>query len=367
MEKYQYFEIKGRYYCLQQNPLELAWFLYSCSKSHQLYSGLTRSRLIKLLIRLIRHRFRLGSNGPVLELPVYGNLCLSVHRGYKVFNFHQKTVTKIFAPEIDLINVIDEIKRLQRASLLDFAPNVRRWSIKERWYEEDYVNGYPCFSNANSESMTFLKIYHSDIVPCLEQMILLQRPLTVNLTDYVNKTIDILEDSGLSSRELDMDKVSSIKRFIKSIVDRLRFEDNCQVDLVFSHGDFSLVNILRTKDGIKVIDWEGAGRRSILFDFYNYFFTELYYKRARKNLVQEIKRAISSLQLRLITKAPYLRKTLVSFAQMYRWLYYVERIHMLMERELSNRLLDVVIHSVEVFNYYEESSSKMDSFSISEK
>jgi thiamine kinase-like enzyme len=123
--------------------------------------------------------------------------------------------------------------------------------------------------------------------------------------------------------------------------------------LVFSHGDYSLVNILRTKNGIKVIDWEGVAFRNPLYDLHNFFFTELYYKRAKTNLVMEINEAILSMQARFYTKFPDIAKSLELFASTYRRLYYIERVCMLLERELSNQLLNVVIRSIDMFERYE--------------
>jgi aminoglycoside phosphotransferase (APT) family kinase protein len=151
-----------------------------------------------------------------------------------------------------------------------------------------------------------------------------------------------LEDGRLSKSGLEARKTDVISGFIESTAEQLRLKENHQIDLVFSHGDFSLVNILSTKDGIMVIDWESAGHRSTLFDLHNYFLTELHYGRATTNLVSEINEAI------------YIARTLPSLAETYRRLYYLERVLMLLERELSNSLLDVILRSIAVFNRYEE-------------
>lgn len=289
----------------------------------------------------------------MLDLSVRGNLCLRVHRGYKVFDFHRKTVTRIISSEVSQSTIINEIEAVRKASQLDFAPNILRWDLKERWYEEDFVSGYPCYSAAESEAGGILKIFHRHIAPCLEQMILLQDPMPTNLMEYIKKAKSIIKDRKLLTPELDVNKVNSISRYVESMVERLSLKKDFQIDLIFSHGDFSLVNILKTKETIKIIDWEGVDRRSALFDLYNYFFTELYYKRAKTSLVAEIKEAISSLQSRLSAKLPELAITLVSLAPIYRELYYLERVCMLLEREPTNKLLEVVLRSIEVFDRYE--------------
>ena len=59
------------------------------------------------------------------------------------------------------------------------------------------------------------------------------------------------------------------------------------------------------------------------------------------------------MQARLDTKFPDIAKSIELFASTYRRLYYIERVCMLLERELSNQLLNVVIRSIDVFERYE--------------
>jgi len=358
-DQHQYVKISRQYYCLQQNPIALAWFLCFRSKSLQLRHTFGKKKVMRTVKALVQHQLHLQKSRTVLELPFYGNLCLKVHRGYRIFNYRRNTVVRMFDPEVDPAIVASEIEGVRSAGQLDCAPNVLRWNGKERWYEEDLVMGHPAYFNPRSGSAAFFEIYHQDVAPCLEGMILLQAPLTEGLRDYVDVLTHSFERIAYEP-ELDADKINSIRRFVESVIARLWLERDRQIDLVFSHGDFSLPNILRTRDGIRVIDWESAGRRSVLFDLHNYFFTELYYKRATTDLLLEIEEAISSLQSRLASKAPGIARTLCLSAQMYRWLYYVERILVLLDRELSDKVLDVILRSIEVFNRYEEAMAKQD-------
>ena len=226
-------------------------------------------------------------------------------------------------------------------------------NIEEKWYEEDFISGEPCYSSSMSEDVKIMKIFHKEIAPCLEQMIFLQTPVAVGLSEHVQKTISITEDRELSRSVLDPKNISIIMRYLNKISSPLINKETSKINLVFSHGDYSLVNILRTKNGIKVIDWEGVAFRNPLYDLYNFFFTEIYYKRAKANLVLEINEAILSMQARLDANLPDIAKSLEFFASTYRRLYYIERVSMLLERELSNQLLNVVIRSIDMFERYE--------------
>lgn len=352
---YQYIKIHRLYYCLKQNPLLLVWFLLFNNGAFQLRSELNKKKVIKTVIRFFLYQLCGQNNSVVLEQPIFGNLCLPVHRGYKIFDFHNKKVIRLISPKVNSSLVAQEINRVRKASSLPFAPNVLRWNIKKRWYEEDFVNGHPCYTVAETDSDVLLEMFHKEITPCLERMILLQSPLSLNLEKHVSNVLASIKNTRLSKLDLDTNKINRIRLFADRIFERISHQKNGRIFLVPSHGDYSLVNILKTKAGIKVIDWEGFDFRNPLFDLYNYFFTEVYYKRYKANLHPVIHEAISSMALRMKEKLPSLAKTLVPLADIYRRLYYLERIRVLLDREPSNNLLDVILRSIKIFNSYENS------------
>lgn len=351
---YQYVEINRHYYCLQQNLFTLAWFLLFKSRSLQFRPSFRRQNLVQKLTRLVLHQCRLRKIEHVLELPVYGNLILRVHRGYRIFNYQKDTTKKIIDPDVPLASVAREIEGVCTAGQLVFAPTVIRFNIKERWYEEELINGHVSYVLPKSNSAALLKMYHENIAPCIEQMILLTPPVETTIGAVLTKCVTVLEDYKLSTPELDVSKIQRIQKFGFSMIEQLWTEERRQIHLVFSHGDFSLRNMLCTKKGLVVLDWESVDRRSMLFDLYNCFFTELYYNRVSTNLVSEINQAVSSLQSRLRSQIPNTVTSVLPSAEAYRWLYYVERICMLLDRKLDNKLLDVILRSISVFSHYEK-------------
>jgi hypothetical protein len=258
------------------------------------------------------------------------------------------------ATEVDSATVSNEIESVRKASLLDFAPGILTSNSSERWYEEDFVDGRPFYSNPRAETDVFFEIYHRDILPCLEKMILLQPPQIVEIQGYVSRLQSIVAVRKNSVAKENSQSIRSITGFIELMIARICQKSNRRIPLVFSHGDFSLVNILKTENGIKVIDWEGASNRNPLYDLYNYFLTESYYKRTTKSLLPEISEAIRSLHSRVVTKSPEVASSLGSFSDVYRWLYYLERVCMLLERDLNAKILEVVSRSIEVFYANEE-------------
>ena len=107
------------------------------------------------------------------------------------------------------------------------------------------------------------------------------------------------EYGRLSRQNLDTEKVNVIYQFIQPILSKLFNYPDQPVYQVFTHGDFSLRNMLATKKRFVIIDWESIAHRSILFDLYNFFLTELYYNRVSTDLTSETRKAILTLQNRL--------------------------------------------------------------------
>jgi hypothetical protein len=244
-------------------------------------------------------------------------------------------VTKIFKPEVDTATVLMEIERARAVSLYDFAPCIRDWNIEERWYKEDYVNGNPITSYTNGypitssdptkDPTTFLETYYQYIAPCIENLILAQSPQTIIVNTYIDEFFDIISKK-LQGHRTDEDEVFKINQFIGSIVKKLRRYGNHQIHIVLSHGDFGNNHVIKDKYSLKVIDWEYMSHRSILFDLYNCFLEQLFFKRMVPNLVEQIYGAISELRGRLMTKSSKMADDLLPLAHIYRWLFYIERI-----------------------------------------
>jgi hypothetical protein len=358
LDKYQYAMASGRYFCLQQNPVRLFWYLCRYSPSLELHTGSTRHQIYKIIGRLILYKLRLPPSIDQLNLPFYGNVCLPVHRGFKIFDFHRKTVLKIMAADCDDAVVSNEIETLRQTGGLDFAPRILQWNLKERWYTEDFVIGCPFYANPRVKTNVFLKIFQRQVAPCLEEMILWQQPLVVGIDKYVNQLSKKIAERRTDVAAINDSKTDRIAEFVNANASCILKNANGKISLVFSHGDFSLVNILNTANGIKVIDWEGAAKRNPLYDLYNYFLTESYYGRPPAKMDTEISKGIKLLQARLVITSPEIAATLTASSDIYRWLYYLERIGMLLERDLNSKILEVILRSIHVFDAYEENFAK---------
>ena len=294
----------------------------------------------------------------VLALPVSGHLCLKVHSGYKIFDFRRSVVIKVFSPTSDPAKVQREIVWVRRVGAHRFAPTVHRWSVEERWYEEDYVNGFPA---ADSDWRKSLHTLQESVVPLVARMILAAPSQKVRALEYALDRSELVlgEQSILSDERLDATKVQRIRSFVQMMIERLRQEGDRPLSLVYSHGDFCPKHILTTKHGAVIIDWEAAGYRSALFDLYHAFFRRLWGgEGVAPGMAVAMEQAISELQLALQASDDNSSLCLsLDAAKVYRWIYYVERICLYVEtrgKRMTERHVNKTLLFIDACNYYEE-------------
>ena len=379
INQYIKIENKGRrFFCLQQNPAVLAWILYCKNDTlrpvikpspdiKKLSARLVRwfrnnykffRKNLRILIIFVCYKYQLRRIDSVIELPFYGQICVPVHKGYKIFDLRRGVVAKVYDLDVNTSSILGEIEQLKKVSKIDFAPSLKRWNIEERWYEEDYVSGTLDAPYKPPDSATILKKLCNGLVQHINSLILFQPSIIKNAEEYINEIIEISEVGRLSGQKLKVREYDKIKRFVDSVVERLCAEGNYPVQLVFSHGDFCPANMLMTRHGIRIVDWESAMYRSTLFDFYSYFF----YRPVCRNvpvdtIVSEINEALPFFISELAKKAPDISHSLLSLEKVYRWLYYLERICMLMEREITDtnlNIVDYISQYIDAFSRYEE-------------
>ena len=379
-EIFQYIKMENeerRYVCLQQSLLGLGWIL-SCRKdlfvpiwpsdgsAHSIRAmfrevrhkfGLFRMN-VRFLLNLFCYKYRLRKSNSELKFSFFGQMCLQVHKGYKFFDFRKRVVRKVFDQDISTSTIMKEIESLRRVSGNDFAPNIKRWNLEEKWYEEDYVDGFMDSSQKPMDTPFLLEHFQWEVVPILENLMLLQKPLVKNALEYVQNVFhakDLIENS---SRHRDPKDHYEITSFVNSLIERIKSEQDYPIQLVFSHGDFVPNNMLKTNQGIKLVDWEDANFRSALYDFYSYFFYRpLFTNTAIGNLAFEINRALPLFIGGIARKAPELSISLGNSQDIYRRIFFIEMLCKLTRREMTDTRLnirDFMSRYLEVFSRYEE-------------
>lgn len=327
----------------------------SDSQALRLHSKDQRSRIFKKLKKFVYYHIRGAKTGKTIELPIFGNIGLKVHRGYKLFDFKKKIVTKLFYNETPESERAKEIQAVKMGGRLDFAPRFESVNHQHGYYQESFIKGQPCMGRYAEQSKYSTHQIFNGALECIKKMVVLLPFKKINLASYVKEILSETQWASLSDSHDAKAKLDRIEHFMTSFADRILNEDIRNVELMFTHGDFSLVNILNTKNGIRVIDWEGADFRSPYYDLYNYFLTEIYYGRSNYKITNRIAGATEKLNAHLVEKMPELSESLRDRRiKIYRWLYYLERTRLLMEREPSQKVVEVIHKSLDVFSTYEK-------------
>ncbi|MBA3611814.1 MAG: phosphotransferase [Nitrospirales bacterium] len=386
---YQYIKmpnVEKHYFCLQQNILVLAWVLFFKKNSlspvvrpeqdmdfspkafvrqMRSYLGLIRSNL-RILIVFIIYKYHRGTGDEVVELPRYGQVCLHVHKGYKIFDFYRNSVIKVFDQDIDPSVIQEEIDLLQQISKFDFAPSLRKWNGGERWYEEELLQGSldASYTKTLMDSEIVLPKFHDHVLQRLKTLILFQEPKSINAVTYLADMTKILPDSRLATQESTVQEFKITANFVDWIVGQFRREGDHQIFLVFTHGDLVPANMLNTKRGMKIIDWEGAGYRSVLFDFYSYFFNQVSLREVPVNvLVAEIEGGLPMCISELAQHTFEISRSLLTLEKFYRWTFYIEMICRLVDRARTDKNLPIMKYLgnyTNAFIRYEEFFSQKD-------
>ncbi|RJR20786.1 MAG: hypothetical protein C4581_02900 [Nitrospiraceae bacterium] len=384
--RYQYVKIKGepkRFFCLQQNPFFLACLLFFSKNTLQPHSdedGVNKRSLHQMINRLqayfsstrtnllkvgsfVKHKYHFNNSDEMVELPFYGQFCILVNKGHKILDLSRNVAIKVYRSDVDVSTITNELDRLKNGSLFDFAPSIRKWSIEDRWYEEDYISGTLEYSFKPLDTSLLMNKFSRDVIPCLERLIAFRSPVLAPCSEYVNGIKNSLSNGGMLSQVTDGEITRKIWAFIDCISERILVVGKNPVCLVLSHGDFCPANMLNTSHGLRIIDWESATSRSALFDYYSYFFFRpLHQNLSVEECCTEIKLTLPIFLSKLGITVSDVTQILQASDAMYRRLFYLERIAMLIERQKYDTKLNVlgnISKYIDVFNRYEEISSDL--------
>ena len=346
-KEYTYTTIIDKYFCLQSSVLRLGWILvFRYDQLHLESLGIRRRQVPVILKSLFKYRLP-GQQYPtsIITLPVFGHLCIKVHHGHKFFDLSNLRATKLFDSEVSTADTAREIEAIVDAGSLDFVPTVLEVDPDNRWYSEVFIPGTRSRKTQASDPGI---LYKTTIIHQLRKMIMSKPIHTVNLGSYVHNLRGKLGDQ-LKSTRLDSELHNNAQTFITTIAAQLESSDNFAISLAFTHGDFSFVNFICRDDEISVIDWEDSSERSLLHDLFNYFFTEIFYERTQSTLDTDINDAIHLLLEQHDVSGLIESPITIDNQNVYRWLYYLERMITLLSRDASSNRSRVIQRTIDIF------------------
>ena len=148
--------------CVDQSVWRAAWVLLLSYRKHCLGSlGISFKDAVIAVLMLIRHKLSGGSR-PSTTLPAFGNIAIKVHKGYKIFDLENSTVTKAFGTDVPRAEATVQTHACQQASNVSAAPRFIAADSEHLWYTEEFILGLHGTETAMSTSGRVME-YYSDV------------------------------------------------------------------------------------------------------------------------------------------------------------------------------------------------------------
>ena len=353
-KEYRYRRIGKYLVCLDQSifvALRTLGFGYSKFQLESL--GISRSRAWRAVVIVARSRVGQVDPDRCSYLPVFGHFAMQVHRGFKVFNFTRAEVTKVFDQNISMQAAEAEVAACQTASAVSAAPNYLMADPHTAWFTEELICGTHATDIVSLGSSYYLSFY-ADVEECLIELVRCQDPVLIEASVH----IDGLADERYRDRWLDagtsLQDVDRITTYLGGLREWLIGNAGPgALQLILTHGDFSLVNAISTERGLRFIDWEGIGPGSLYSDLFNFMFTEHYYGRTSSNFTTEVDSIFRKFQDAILSGCPQMSDAASLPPVFSRRLYYLERLRLLLDRDVSTNLLGVICKSIAMFEDFD--------------
>ena len=294
----------------------------------------------------------LDSNGHIV-LPVFGQIAMQVHRGYKVFDFDRLEVSKVFGQDVSTQDATKEIAASKQVSDIAAAPKYLIADPDLAWFKEEYICGTHATDIVAGPASDYIGLY-PDVEKCLLDLVASKSPTKTTTHTH----IEHLANTSFRTRWLnarlaakDVDEIAAYAEQLRHwLLSRPKHD---QLQLVLTHGDFSLVNAIATDTGLRFVDWEGIAPGGLYSDILNFLFVERYYGRASVDFRNEVSVFLGRFREAIISRFPELEGAAALDPTIARRLYYLERLNVLLNRSASGNLCDVVRKSISMFRDFD--------------
>ena len=289
----------------------------------------------------------------VVELPAFGEIGMHVHGGSKLFDLGRREVTKIFNPETSEPDAAQEVAAARQVSEIPHAPKFVDADPGLAWYREEYICGTHATDEAFRRGKAILEFYPA-VEKCLLDLVATEAVRQVDAGSHFGQ----LASNTFGDRWLDAGMEEEHVKEIAAYLDSLRRwltsqAGSAHLQLVPVHGDFSLVNAIATTDGLRFIDWEGISPGCVYDDIFNFLFVERYYQRASDSFMNDMSAFLDRYGQAVRKRFPELADATEVDPRFARRQYYLERLRLLLDREVSPNLFKVLRRSIEMFREFD--------------
>lgn len=341
--------------CIDQSVPELLRNLWLGYADNSLASiGLPRSFWRYALRQLSMARLGRSNRAGAIELPAFGQVGMQVHGGYKLFDLGRRTVTKVFAEAVDAEIAAQEIAASRQASAIAAAPRFIDSDPASKWYCEEYIRGMHA-TDARFRDRVQIPDLYPDVETCLLDLANSAPPLLVTTDQHINDLADEAYTARWQAANGDAQVIEVCVQYLAALREYLGnspAKPN-ELQLVPTHGDFSLVNAISTGDKLRFIDWEGIRPGGLYSDVYHFLFVERFYDRATGHFAKDVAHYVASYRDTCLQQLPELQDAVRIDQGFARRLYYLERVRLMLDRVVSTNIGKVILKSIAMYREFD--------------
>lgn len=347
---FRYYKIGKHFVCVDQSIYDaMATLIFGHNQYRLDAIGVARTVARRALKAVIKGKLGLLNPAYCVDLPVFGQIAMRVHRGFKVFDFKRLEVSKSFSRDTSSEEATKEIAAGAQASSIAAAPRFLAADPELGWYKEEYICGVRATDPDYRGGKNMLDFY-SDVENCLSDLAACEPPLQVGTQTHLNRLASVSFRTAWLKAGLESGEIDEIEGYVEQLREWLANNSaRDQLQLVLTHGDFSLVNAIATGTGLRFIDWEGTARGGLYSDILNFLFVERYYGRASAEFLNDLTVFVERYSEYVLSRIPELKDAAELDPTYARRLYYLERLSLLLERSASTSLHGVVKKSIVMF------------------
>lgn len=354
MPSHRYFRAGKFLVCIDQSLLHAVKHFGAGYNRNKLGSiGISKTVARAAIKAVARGKLGMLRSGHVVELPAFGEIGIRVHGGNKLFDLGRREVTKIFNPGTNEPDAAQEIAAARQVSEVPVAPRFVDADPGMAWYREEYICGTHATDEEFRRGKALLEFYPA-VENCLLDLVGTEAVREVEAGPYFRE----LAGKALGGRWFDAglseEHVKEVSAYIDGLHRWLTSQaQSARLQLVPVHGDFSLVNAIATTEGLRFIDWEGISPGCVYDDIFNFLFVERYYERATGSFMNDMSAFLDRYGEAVRKRFPALADATEVDITFARRQYYLERLKLLLDREVSPNLFKVIRQSIEMFREFD--------------
>ncbi|MGG3912314.1 phosphotransferase family protein [Rossellomorea vietnamensis] len=197
------------------------------------------------------------------SLPISGEIVLRIRENnYKVINLKNNNIYTVFNNECEE----EIVKNVSYSKNSRMYEEIFEVDLKQKVIRAAFYNGHhPNLTKASYKT-------RKDLEKMFSNLIMSSKTKTVNAQRYADNLVkSILTTIKNNSSIISNRDCAIVKEFVEEMhLNFLKKSSKESIILTLSHGDIKQDNIIQTREGIILIDWEFGGFRTPTYDYFKF-------------------------------------------------------------------------------------------------